>query len=161
MIKSTFKWNILPLLCILLLSGGLWAIRIRVSGSWAEYIDEADLQGPPGSDLISSYESASDQIEIDIRQTRSNWSVDVRKVDTNWHSGLHLYVKRTSDGSGAPGGSISSGTSYQEVTDTYQAFFSGYRQRSYINIQLRVDGVSIQIPPGTYDTTVYYTVYEW
>jgi hypothetical protein len=84
--------------------------------------------------------------------------VDVKKSDTNWHANFQLYVRRTSDGSGS--GSISGGTSYQEITDTDQSFFNGTLDRSNITGQLELTGVTVQIPVDTYTTTVYYTVVE-
>jgi len=134
------------------------AIQISVSGSWTRTIDAADLQGLAGSDLNPVYESANNQIGIDIRQTGTNWRVDIKKVDTNWHGNFHLFVRRTSNGNGS--GSIAGGTTYQEVTDIDQAFFSGSLTRNFMDIQLRLEGVSVQIPQDSYMTTVYYTVTE-
>ncbi|MEW5768087.1 MAG: hypothetical protein AB1797_10785 [bacterium] len=133
------------------------APNITVTGSWSEIIDASDLQAGPGSDLINSYESASNAISIEITGTgQANWQVNVKKIDTDWPSSFYLYVKRTSDGIG--GGSISRGTFYQEVTETDKDFFEGQANRSDIHLQLKLGGVSVQIPPGTYTTTVYYTV---
>jgi hypothetical protein len=139
---------------------GVWAaLSISVTGSWFETIDETDLQGGAGSDLKSTYESAADQVSIDLLGAgNKGWRVDVRKVDTDWHSDLALYVKRTSDGSGK--GQIAGGTSYQQVTDTYQDFFTGDHNRRNVNVQLMLDGVSATLPCGNYLTTVYYTVME-
>ena len=137
-----------------------WAIDISVTGSWSETIDAADLQAGAGSDLTASYESATDQVLITISGTAGGgdaWRVDVRKVDTNWHSDLILYVRRTGAGTG---GSVSGGTDYLQVTGSDQAFFSGSDDVSGIPIQLKVSGMSIQVAPDTYTTTVYYTVVD-
>lgn len=152
------------ILLIIFVSITIWekiqaAISITVTGSWTETIDASDLQAGAGSDLIDTYESASDQIVIDITNaTAAPWRVDVRKSDANWHADFQLSVRRTSSGTG--NGTISGGTSYQEVTDTDQSFFNGTKNRDGINVQLKLSGVSIQIPPDTYTTTVYYTVIE-
>jgi hypothetical protein len=139
---------------------GVWAaVSISVTGSWFETLDETDLIGGPGSDLKSTIESAADQVSVDIVGAgNKNWRVDVRKVDTDWHSSLGLYLRRTSDGSGQ--GQITGGTSYQQLSDTYQEFFSGGRNHRGVNIQLMLDGVSAQLECGNYLTTVYYTVVE-
>jgi hypothetical protein len=130
---------------------------ITVTGSWSETIDGSDLQSGAGSDLIDTYESQSDQIIIDITGAgMDSWRVDVSKVDGNWHGNFQLYVRRTSDGIGV--GPINGGTTYQEVTDTDQSFFDSQQSRTDIHVQLKLEGVSIQIPPDTYSTTVYYTV---
>ena len=143
----------LPLLCC---GCVCWAITITVTGNWAETIDASDLQAGAGSDLISTYESASNVGIVDISSTAGNWALVIKKTDTNWHGNFHLYVKRTSDGSGS--GTISGGTAYQEITDLDQSFFSGSNDRSNINLQLKLEGVSIQVPPDVYTATIYYTV---
>jgi hypothetical protein len=162
-LKRAVKFAIAVLLSALVFIGGraVAAISITVTGDWAETIDENDLIGGAGSELVSDYESASDQVTITISGTidpSDAWRVDVRKININWDSNLHFYVRRTSDGTG-PGG-ISGGTSYQEVTDAYLSFFSGSGDRSDIHIQLELSGVSVQIPPDNYSITVYYTVVD-
>jgi len=134
-----------------------WAISITVTGSWSETINASDLQAGAGSDLVSTYESAADTVSIDISATSGNWGLDVKKIDTNWHSNLHLHVKRTSDGTYEPA-NISDGTTYQEVTGINTSFFSGSGDGIDVNVQLKLTGVSIQVPLDTYTTTVYYTV---
>lgn len=132
-----------------------------VSDGWLEIIDKSDLIAGAGTDLISTYESTSDQVSINISGTTSgedNWRVDVKRVDTDWHNDLSLYAQRTSNGSG--GGTISGGSQYMAVTTGDQTFFSGRGDRTGIEVQLKVSGVSIQIPPGTYTTTLYYTVVD-
>jgi len=156
-LKKLIRYVVLALLSSLIFRGGIcWPISIIVTGNWYETIDASDLQAGAGSDLISTYESASDTVSIDISSTAGNWGLDVKKVDDNWHSNLHLHAKRASDGTGS--GTISGGDAYQEVTDTDLSFFSGSEDRSNVNVQLRLTGVSIQVPPDAYTATVYYTV---
>lgn len=129
-------------------------MHIDVTGSWSVTIDASDLQSGAGSDLNPSYESASNAVTIDINGGKKDtWRVDVKRVDTKWHGNFHLYVRRTSNGG------LSGGTSYKEVTDTDQGFFSGDFRKT-VDIQLKLGGVSVQIPPATYITTVYYTVVQ-
>lgn len=157
--KKTVTYKLLTISALLMYSGGLcWAISIIATGNWSETIDSSDLATGAGSDLISTYESASNAVVIDISITAGNWAVDVKKLDTTWHNNLHLYIKRTSDGSGP--GTISGGATYQELTDANLSFFSGSNDRSNINIQLKLTGVTITVPPNVYNTTVYYTVYD-
>lgn len=137
-------------------------VSITVTSSWSKSIDASDasnLQTGAGKNLIDNHESARDAIEIDIDTfLEGDWMIDVNKVDTNWHSSFNLYVKRTSDGSGS--GSISGGTSYQEATHVNETFFSRRHDRSNIHVQFKLSGVSIQVPPNTYSTMVYYTVVD-
>ncbi len=136
------------------------AISITVTGSWLETIDKNDLLYGAGSDLQSTYTSVSGQVSIDISGTSGAsdaWRVDIRKVDNTWNGNLHPYVMRTSAGTG---GSVSGGTSYQEVTDINTSFFSGSGDVTGINVQLRLAGASIQISPSSYSTVLYYTVVD-
>ena len=162
--KITTKVLIVFMVCALTLTAKkVQAINITITGSWLLTIDASNLQAGAGSDLIDTYESASD-VKISRAGGREekdwrNWRVDVKKTHTNWHSNFLLEVIRTSDGTGR--GTISGGnTSYQEVTDAYKSFFSGLGDRRGVHVRLELSGVSVQVPPDTYTTTVYYTVVE-
>jgi hypothetical protein len=161
---KTIRYPITILFMVLLfftLGSSIYALDIKVKGSWSETIDASDLQAGPGSDLFDTYESVLDEVlitNIDQGPGSVNWRVDVSKLDINWHSNFQLYVRRSSDGNGS--GTISGGTSYQEVTDTDQSFFNGSGNRINIGIQLRLSGVSVQVPPDTYTTAVYYTIIQ-
>ena len=133
------------------------ATDISVIGSWSETIDENDLLAGAGTDLKNSYENPDDQVLITISGTTSGWRVDIKKVDANWHVDLSLFVRRT--GSGA-GGSVSGGDTYIEVTATDQPFFTGSGGVSGITAQIKLSGISIQVLPDNYSTTVYYTVVD-
>ncbi len=131
-----------------------------VGADWSLTIDSSDLQSGAGSDLVSSYENIDGDLSIDIlgfTEQCMNARVDVSKSDTNWHANFQLLVKRTSNGDN-PQGWVSGGTTYQEITDTDQEFFTLSGNRSNITIQLRLNNVSVQIPPDTYTTTINYTV---
>jgi hypothetical protein len=145
---------------IIFFAGKTEAIDITAVGSWSLSIDSADLVAGAGSDLKSDYESVADAVSISISATAGasdSWRVDVKKVDTDWQGNLILYIKRTSDGTG---GSVSGGTAYQEVTDVDTSFFSGSDDVSGVKAQLKLSGVSIQVPIDTYATTVYYTIVD-
>jgi len=155
--KDTLRKIVLIFWAIAVLGGLGWAIRIRVSGSWTEIIDFNDLQGGPGSDLIFSYESLVDAVDIDITGSGNRtWQVNIRRMDTNWDPGFTLDARRTSSDQDVYGG-----TAYQQVTVSDQLFFytnvSPNNARN-IKVQYRLSGVSVQSPPGTYATTVYFTV---
>jgi hypothetical protein len=147
---------IIPALLASCVCGGeiCWALSITALGSWSETIGVP----PPiaGNDLPNTSESDSAAVSITITATIGNWGLNVKKINSHWHDNLHLHIKRTSDGTGS--GSISGGTSYQEVTDIDLPFFNGKGDRSNVNVQLELTGVSIQVPPDVYSATVYYTV---
>jgi len=160
--KISISLSLSAIAVLALLGGAAWAaISISAVGSWTETVDETDLAGAPGSDLIGTYESAADQVAVDISETTGDsdtWRVDIKKVDTTWHANLHLYLKRTSDGAGS--GSISGGGSYLEAGDTYAEFFSGAGNRTGIYIQLEITGISVSVPAAAYSASVYYTVID-
>jgi hypothetical protein len=138
--------------------------EVSVSGNWSLTIDATDLQSGAGSDLIDTYESNTNQVYVSVTKSGgffSNWywRVDITKTDGNWPSDFHLDVRRSSDGFGF-GGSISGLTSYQEIVNSFPPYFTGNRNRYFIGMQYRLRGVSVQIPPDTYTTTVVYTVTE-
>ena len=145
---------------IIFFAGKTEAIDITVVGSWNLSITSSDLVEGAGSDLKSDYESAADAVSISISATAGvsdAWRVDVKKVDTNWQGNLILYIKRTSNGIG---GSVSGGTAYQEVTGSDTSFFSGSDDVSGIKAQVKLNGVSVQIPIDIYTTTIYYTIVD-
>jgi len=133
------------------------ATDISLTGNWSETIDENDLLAGAGTDLKSSYESLPDQVSITISDTTGSWRVDVKRVDTTWHADLSLSVKRTGSGTG---GGISGGDAYATVTASDQSFFTGSNDVSGITVQIKLGGISIQILPDSYSTTLYYTVVD-
>jgi hypothetical protein len=138
------------------------AIDLSATGGWNETVSESDLTSGAGSDLVGNYESTNDATNITISDCigdSDNWRVDVRWVDEgSWHGDFALYVKRTSDGAGS--GSVSGGLSYIEITSTDVEFFSGAGDRSNIAIQYQLTGMSINVSPTNYNTTIIFTVVD-
>jgi len=157
-LKRIVRYIIPALLASFVCGGGIcWALSITATGNWLDLtINASNLTGGAGSNLIDTYQSDPAAVSITITATSGNWGLNVKKINSNWHSSLHLYIQRTSNGTGS--GSISGGTSYQEVTDIDLPFFNGNGDRSNVNVQLELTGVSIQVPPDVYSATVYYTV---
>lgn len=143
------------------LFAGAEATVISASGGWSETIDEFDLVSGAGSDLKPTYESAANATILSISGCADNndtWRVDVKRVDNAWHGDFTLYVRRTSEGAG--GGSISGGDSYIEVKTVDGEFFYGAGDRSDINVQYKLSGMSVRVPPGIYSSTIIYTVVD-
>lgn len=139
-------------------------LTIRVNGKWTITLKVADLvSSAGGSDFAGVLESAVNEISVTISKTTdpiaSPWRLDISRVDTTWDPSLVLYARRTGDGTGD--GTINGGTVYQEITNTDQIFFDGTGDRSSIDIQLKLSGVSANnLMVTTYAATVYYTVTE-
>lgn len=130
---------------------------IVATGGWSETIDSSDLAAGPGSDLVASHESNSSATNIDLTAV-GDYRVDVRRADGTWSGDFTLYVRRTQPGSGA--GSISGGTTYQEITTSDAELFTGNADRTGIKIQYQVDGLSVTISPDTYSSTVTFTIVD-
>lgn len=133
----------------------LLAADITAVGGWTETIDASDLIAGAGSDLQSDYYSATNATTLDVTAI-GNYKVDVRRSDTNWSGDFTLYLKRTSDGTGS--GTISGGTSYITVSLTDTEFFTGSLDRSGIDVQYHLAGMSVNISPDTYSTTITFTI---
>lgn len=165
--RSSSVGRVPGLLALLLVSSMGAAIGepgIVVQGQWSKTINESNLKSGPGSGLKANYASSSSALDIRIAGVGNNpanpdsWRVDVRRSDTNWHANLRLLARRTADGTG--NGSVSGGTAYQEVTTTDQSFFTGTNRRRNIKAQAKVAGVSLQIPPDTYTTSLVLTIVD-
>ncbi len=130
---------------------------IVATGGWTRTIDSADLTSGAGSDLTPSYESGADATDLGVTAV-GNYRVDVRRADATWHGDFTLSVRRTQDGSGS--GSISGGTTYQTVTTSDAEFFTGNGDRTGIKVQYQVDGLSVDVAPDTYSSTVTFTIVD-
>jgi len=117
-------------------------IEISVDGSWDLIIDDRYFDW--GRGLQDTYKSPGNQIKVKISGSGgSQWQVDVRRRDVNWHRDFVIKLK----------------TKGKETTveTTSKVFLSDKGNKSH-NIKLILEGVSLQIPPDTYSTTVIYTV---
>ncbi|MFC1650316.1 hypothetical protein ACFL2X_01975 [Candidatus Latescibacterota bacterium] len=136
-------------------------IEVRADGGWTELtIGSADLIGGAGTNLIDTYSSNSDATLIDIRNAKKNdsWRVDIRRSDLNWHENLYLYARRTGSGNG--NGNASGGLSYIEINYIDRELFHGEGLLNNITLQYQLSGVSLQVPPDTYSTTIIFTIME-
>jgi hypothetical protein len=133
-------------------------VSITVTGSWSLSIGQANLTGGAGTDLTSTYTSATDQATLGVSGAGSHsWRIDVLRMDTTWHANLHLWVKRTNNGTSGTG-TYSGGTTFLEVTTTTQTFMTGYANRDGFTLQFQLTGVSTAVPAASYSTTIRYTV---
>ncbi|MEA1987183.1 MAG: cohesin domain-containing protein [Candidatus Marinimicrobia bacterium] len=130
--------------------------EIFIVGSWP-------ITNISSSDIINEndVESTDNEVYVDITGTANDadtWRVDIKRTDTNWHGDFILSFKRVNDGNGS--GSISGGTTYQIVTTSDQTFYTGAGDRSDIYLQNNLSGISYQIPPDTYITTIQLTIID-
>jgi len=132
------------------------AVDISTSGDWIQTIVAGDLSRGAGSDLNSQSDSPVGITTINISNVSGTWQVSVRRDTSSWPAGLHVWVRRTSDGTGT--GSISGGAAYVEVTALDTGVFSGSEARNNVALQFRVTGLSKTVTPDTYVSSVIYTV---
>jgi hypothetical protein len=135
---------------------GAGNVNITASGGWNFTIGPADLSAGPGSD-IADKDSAPSATLLTVSATGFNWRVDVNRSDTTWNGNLTLNVRRTSDGTGS--GIVSGGGSFIPVGLINSLFFSGSGSRSNMGVQYRQKS-SVKVPPGSYSTTVIYTIVQ-
>ncbi len=152
------KETVLAIVALLAIFSLAEGATITVTGSYTQPVSESDLSAGAGSALNSTYTSTTSAVTIDIGGVVSNnqFRVSVRKLDTSWPAGVTLYVRRTGDGTGS--GSISGGTTYQQVTNADMAFFNGRRNRTGVTVQFQITSVSLSVDPASYLTTVVFTV---
>jgi len=140
--------SFLIVFALLFPDANIWPVsQLNIDGEWI--FDITDYPQPvPGNDLKNEYESPTGGfINMDITGSAgANWQVTVRRTDGTWiPASFTLSVRR---GTG----------SYVVIDTTDKVFTTGSDNISNIPLQCRLQGVSVQIPPATYDTTVTYTV---
>ena len=154
--------TVLFVLLLLLIAGASLSaqplrLRLNNNSDWDLTLDVTNLTGGAGSDFATDIESVDGAQELWIQNSNGNWRIDVSRADTTWDANIRVYVKRTSAGNA---GSVSGGDTYQEITTTDVAFFTGTGNPRYITLQFKTNGAfaSAGVPSGTYTTTVTYTV---
>ncbi len=141
------KFIVLTLPFILLLICRAEAIDLASTGSYSETINAADLIAGAGSNLNSTYQSATAAVTLTVSNSLGgNWAIDVRKANTTWDADFILKVKKTT------------GTVITKVVgNTDVEFFQASGDGSF-DVQVLLEGVSIAVSPNVNTTTVIYTV---
>lgn len=140
-------------------AGAYW---ISSSGKWSETLDRQDFMGPSGFKLIDELESDPAEVELVITSiftTPRKWKVNVKRSDTNWPKALDLWIRRTGDGTISEGGTIKHGAKYSKVKANEKKFFAGQAKWVWgIPVQFKLQGLSSVLSPGTFSTTITYTI---
>ena len=127
---------------------------LNSSGGWSVDISAANLINYAGSNLEPELESASGVSNLSVTNGSGGWTVSMRK--SGGHSNVRIFVKRTSGGIG--NGNISGGTAYLELTGSNTVFFTGTQNKTGISLQYKLTGLSIDIPPAVYLSSITFTV---
>jgi hypothetical protein len=135
------------------------AADIAVSGAWSRTVNRDDLTAGAGSALRSPIESAAGVASIAISNTGGGaWTVSAQSSNLNFPPGAVVSVRMTSAGSGT--GSVSGGVGYLALSGSSQVLFSGSGDRSGIQVQLRMGGISLSTVPAIYSLSIQYAVQQ-
>ncbi len=135
------------------------AATLTSSGGWVAEIGSSDLLFGAGSDLKDGYSSpvAATTLEVSGCADQSEeWEIRIRFGDQIWDNHFSLAAKLTSKGTGE--GVIIGGDTFQVITASDTIFLTGQGDQSGITVQYQLTGVSIQILPENYSTTVEFTI---
>ncbi len=145
---------------ILIIVSNVLFAQIYVGNNWTlnmPQITEA------GEDHANSY-TISNQSTMDITMGGffggTDWYVNVKKVNIEWHSDLELRVRRSGTGFGIFGGFVESGESFSRIRNNERSFVRGSGWVFAIPLEYRITGMSVTLPAKTYSTQVVYTIYD-
>jgi hypothetical protein len=90
----------------------------------------------------------------------NNWQISVSRTDITTNIGLSFWVKRTNDGIGSAGSSIDPMglANFLKIETFSQNLFLGLKNRTSIQINYKISGISVVRNANTYRTTIYYTI---
>ena len=162
---GTYFWSFL--LLIALASQANAQLVVSQQSNWQNELDATDLSIPEeaGADLSSVIESSSNYNQLDILNVANsqNWKITVSKTDINWPGAFIPYVQRT--GNGTPCGTcagVNTGTSvsgYLQITNLEQDFIFGGGEVTGIDLQFRIEGISLTVDADNYSTEITFTLY--
>lgn len=141
-------------------------VRTQVS-DWTEVLDANSLitTGEAGSDLNPVLETVSNYNQMDVRNVKNtqNWKVSVSKQDVNWPGVFVPYVQRTSTGNSCGGcagvNTATSPSGYVQITDLEQDFIFGSGKVNDIDLQFRIEGITLALKADYYRTNIVFTLY--
>jgi hypothetical protein len=148
-------------LLLLLAAADARALTFSVTGGWSLSLGLPNLAGPAGSDLVALHTSAANAVVVEIAEALLDtepWTVTIHRTDVLWDPSLSLSMARTSAGLGS--GTITGGLTFQIVGTVAQTLFQGTGNRSSIQVQMRLDGVSVTIGSRILTTQVVLTLLD-
>ncbi len=168
-INVSSNWHKILGFCIILFISWQARAQLVISqvSNWQEDLDATDLSTPEeaGMDLNGTLETTSNFNQFDILNvaTSQDWKITVSKSDINWPGAFIPYVQRTSNGtpcgtcSGVNiGGSV---TGYLQITNLDQDFILGTGEVTDIDVQFKVEGISLTVDADNYSTEIIFTLF--
>ena len=136
-------------------SAPVYATDLTAVGDWTGLIVDPYRQ--------SVYESNPDATVLNVINTAGtkNWRVSVRaSYDSNWPADVTLYIRPSAEGRGDSESSPVGVGVYVAVTTSDNIFLESKSDTTGIPIQYKLSGLSLSVPPGSYSTSVSFTVVE-
>jgi len=142
------------------------AIRLQ-KNNWYKAFNATDLSlsGEAGSDYNPTLETSANFNQLDIRNVGDarNWKVTVSKRDINWPGTFVPYVIRNSNGAPCPScAGVNNGSSisgYLQITNIEQDFIFGAGRVDNIDLQFKIEGISLAAGAQNYQTEIIFTLY--
>lgn len=148
-----------PMVILLLSMSVACAADVSVLGApWNLSIGPAQLEAGAGTQFLSPITSEVFIAVLAISNTGgASWSLSIAREgnETQWPSGVSVSLRRSG---GSTEAGINDGLAYRTVTRDLQPFFNGTGDYANVEILLRVDGVTVQTPPGFYSLAIRYAV---
>lgn len=97
------------------------------------------------------------------KKPNEKWRVFLHKQDMEWNDALILETRRTGSGSryNNPGNpNISDGENFRQITNNPAYFFRGRGEIVQIPLALKLNGFSLTMGAGDFETSLVFTVYD-
>lgn len=143
-----------PCLLLAVFASAASAADISVTGSWWPTLEKTHLSAGPGSDFVSSLESAAGVATLRISGTSGPWRVEIeRGADASWPSGVEVAVRMSGSEAG-----ITGGTTFVTLTHAAQTLIEGTGDHENIELQFRVQGATVNTLSGDYSLMLTYRI---
>jgi hypothetical protein len=154
----------------LLLSGQQLVVQMEGDVYFNENLPAISEAGTDYSVSLETQSTVNISVLYDDQLNKKNnpnekWRVFLHKQDMEWNNNLVLEARRTGRGSrfNHPGNpNINDGENFQQVTNNPVYFFRGRGEIVQIPLALRLNGFSVTMGAGDFETSIVFTVYdEW
>ena len=129
-----------------------------LGGPWMPVAGALQLQGGAGGDFSSPVVTDAPIAVLSISNTSgADWILRIAREtnEAQWPAGVSVWLRR---GGGGGEAGISGGTAYHALTASLETFCSGSGDYATVEIFARLDGVSVQTPPGLYSLAIRYAI---
>jgi len=153
--RRAFRRSVMLLFCVSVARAADVSV---LGGPWFMSIGTAHLEAGAGTDFLSPVASDVFIAVLAISNTGgANWSLRIAREgnEAQWPAGVSVSLRR---GGGSAEAGISDGLTYRTLTSDLQPFFSGTGDYASVEILVRLDGVTVQTPPGFFSLAIRYAV---